>query len=138
MTRGDKKKAFGMVSKLLLFKSSFPKGENNMADNTQDLINEAVQKALQQAQTSKTMNWAGSSASELPEIQGIHVPIKMQTAQGSLRVYLEFEKSWGENAEKLRELIEHLEDLGFPLDIWSRSGSSSSWGNNRSYRSYRR
>ena len=109
-----------------------------MADNTQDLINEAVQKALQQAQASKTTNWAGSLSLELPDIQGIHIPIKMQTPQGSLRIYLEFDKSWGETAEKLQELIDLLERLGFPLYVWSKSDSSSSWGNNRSYRSYRR
>ena len=109
-----------------------------MAENTQELINKAVQEALQQAQTIKSLNWAGPSLLESPELQGIHVPIKVLTPDGTLRVYLEFDKSWGESAEKLQELIGYLAGAGFPLDIWSKGGSSSSWGNSRSYRSYRR
>ena len=104
----------------------------------QSIVDTAIQKMQQQnSQTS----WQGQSFFTMPEVQKVNIPIKLQTQQGSLRIYLEFDASWGETAQKLQELIDTLEQMGFPLDTWQ--SKSSGWGNNNQYnsgykRSYRR
>lgn len=101
-------------------------------------IEEAVKAALSNIQTQPT-SWQGQSFSTMPEVTGVQIPIKLQTSQGSIRVYLLFDAQWGENAQKLQELIDTLDNMGFPLDIWQGKGNSG-WGNNsyqqRNYKGY--
>ena len=99
---------------------------------SQEDIQTIVQQALQQMQQQNPQtSWQGQSFSTMPEVQKVNIPIKLQTQQGSLRVYLEFDASWGETAQKLQELIDTLESMGFPLDVWQ--SKSSGWGNNNQY-----
>ena len=113
--------------------------------NEQQNIQDIVKQALESMQGQQATSWQGQTFSITPEVQKVNIPIKLQTAQGSLRVYLEFDASWGATAQKLQELVDVLDNMGFPLDTWQ--SKSSGWGNNnqqynnysgykRSYRRY--
>ena len=82
--------------------------------------------------------WAmtAPALSAAPVINGAAVPIKLQTPQGSLRVYLSLPAECAATPQALMSAIEALAALGLPLDTWQpKSDSGSHWGSNSNNRS---
>ena len=114
-----------------------------MTDQTQDL---QAQLAALQAQMAALLPvaqtpahaspWAAPAVSAAPVINGAAVPIKLQTPQGSLRVYLSLPAECAATPQALMSAIEALAALGLPLDTWQpkSEGSGSNWGSNSNNR----
>lgn len=70
----------------------------------------------------------GQTATAAPQIQGVAVPIKVQTPAGSLRIYLSLGPAAMASPAALQQAIDGLAALGLPLDTWGGSSGGSSWG----------
>ncbi|WP_200331007.1 hypothetical protein [Thiocystis violacea] len=91
--------------------------------------------ALQQAPTTATpaaSPWA-SAPTAAPQINGVAVPVKMQTPAGSIRLYFSLPAECAATPEALMAALEAMAAAGLPLDTWSPrdSGGGSSWGGSR-------
>ncbi len=61
-----------------------------------------------------------------PTIQGIAIPIKVQTAKGEIRLYLQLPAECAASPETIMQTLQALDAQGLPLDMWQPR--SSGWG----------
>jgi hypothetical protein len=121
--------------------------ECSMTDQTpQDVtaLLPALQNLLQQTQAQATQTpaasvWARPAATAAPaDIQGIAVPISIDTPVGKVRCYLSFPASAASSPMAIMSLLESLANMGYPLDAWEprnnsgwNRGGNSGWSGNR-------
>ncbi|EXJ16945.1 hypothetical protein [Imhoffiella purpurea] len=89
--------------------------------------------ALQQspaAATPAASPWA-SAPTAAPQINGVAVPVKMQTPAGSIRLYFSLPAECAATPEALMAALESMAAAGLPLDTWSSRESGSGWGGSR-------
>lgn len=95
---------------------------------TPDLL--AVLQA-QLAATQKPIAAGWGQPTQATPIQGVAVPIKVQTPKGSLRLYLQLGPEVAANPESIMAAIQALDAQGYPLDTWQPQGSGG-WGSGNS------
>lgn len=61
-----------------------------------------------------------------PTIQGVAIPIKVQTARGEIRLYLQLPAECATSPDAIMSTLQALEQQGLPLDFWNRGGVG--WG----------
>jgi hypothetical protein len=77
--------------------------------------------------------WGAAAApSAAPIINGVAVPVKVQTPAGSIRLYFSLPAECAATPEALMAALESLAAAGLPLDTWSprESAGGSAWGGN--------
>lgn len=62
------------------------------------------------------------------EVQGVAVPLSLETPAGKIRVYLSFPAACAANPAALLGLIEQLHQAGYPLDVWKPKTEGEGWG----------
>ena len=72
--------------------------------------------------------WAVKKRSAPADIQGVSIPISIQTDSGKLRVYLHFPGEAASSPATLMVLVDSLLDKGMPLDVWKAKGD---WGSKK-------
>ncbi|TCT21183.1 hypothetical protein [Thiobaca trueperi] len=106
----------------------------NLAAQLADL--QAQMAALRPAAPAPSASaWANAmpALSAAPTINGVAVPVKIQTPAGSIRVYLSLPAECAASPDALMSALEALAAAGLPLDTWSGARESgSAWGNSRS------
>jgi hypothetical protein len=103
-----------------------------MTDNNQsDLLTQiAAQLATLQQQSSlvNASGWNQPLPAAATPIQGVAVPIKVDTPNGVVRCYLSLPAEVAQSPQSLLNALQALLNRGLPVDIWS-GGSSWSRGN---------
>lgn len=61
-----------------------------------------------------------------PAIQGVAVPIKVQTARGEIRLYLQLPAECASSPDAIMSTLQALDSQGYPLDTWT--SRSTGWG----------
>lgn len=70
--------------------------------------------------------------SAMPAVNGVAVPLKLQTPIGDVRVYLQLGPEAAANPQALQSAIQALANAGLPVDAWQPrdSGGGNGWGGN--------
>lgn len=104
--------------------------------------------ALQQQQAQpapQATGWNAPAASgPAALIQGVSVPISVETPAGKIRCQLWLPAELGQNPQMLMNALQQLQAAGYPLDIWQgkqdagngwNNGNNGGWnsGGNRGY-----
>ncbi len=63
-----------------------------------------------------------------PVINGVSVPVKIQTPAGSIRVYFSLPAECAATPDALMSALEALAAAGLPLDTWSPKDNGGGWG----------
>jgi hypothetical protein len=100
-----------------------------MTEQTDTLA--ALQALLAQQQASTSPGAWSKPATGQTEVEGVSVPISLETPAGKIRLYLNFPGSCATSPSALMALIEQLHAAGMPLDIWQKQESSGGWNGNR-------
>lgn len=71
--------------------------------------------------------------SAMPAVNGVAVPLKLQTPIGDVRVYLQLGPEAAANPQALQSAIQALANAGLPVDAWQprdSGGGGNGWGGN--------
>lgn len=107
----------------------------------------ALQALLAQAQqpTAAAGQWNQPQPGALPTINGISIPVKIETPIGSVRVDLHLPAECGQSPAALMAAIQGLANAGYPVDAWQPrnqdggnnwGGGGGNWGNGSNGGSY--
>lgn len=105
-----------------------------MSDESQLAALQAQLAALQLAKQPQGSGWAsmGQQQQGPVPIIGVSVPVKIQTPDGSCRIYLHLPAECAATPSALLAALESLAQSGVPLDIWQQSESrGGGWGSQR-------
>ena len=64
-------------------------------------------------------------------IEGIGVPISVQTPAGKVRVTVYLGKEHAQTPAALMQALETMANAGMPIDAWQQQGGGNSWGGNQ-------
>jgi hypothetical protein len=73
-------------------------------------------------------------------VQGVNVPVSVQTSAGKVRVYFQLPAEVASSPEALIQALENMLSMGIPVDAWQGNQNRNNWGqgsgynNNRGYR----
>lgn len=105
-----------------------------MSDENQLAALQAQLAALQRAAqpVAQGSSWATMAQPQgAVPIVGVSVPVKVQTPEGTCRLYLHLPAECAASPAALLAALESLAQSGVPLDIWQPSESRNSWGSQR-------
>lgn len=70
--------------------------------------------------------------SAMPAVNGVAVPLKLQTPIGDVRVYLQLGPEAAANPQALQSAIQALANAGLPVDAWQprNQDGGNGWGGN--------
>lgn len=85
--------------------------------------------AIQQQKPAAATGWS-TPTTTAPAIQGVAVPIKVSTARGEIRLYLQLPAECTASPETIISTLQALDAQGMPLDFWQPK--SSGWGDSSS------
>jgi len=109
---------------------------NGTNDNPNPELIAALTRQLQQLQAPGTQNPATASGWQTlkPDtgamgVQGVAVPVSVQTPIGKVRVYFWLGPEAARNPESLLAAIERMVLAGIPVDAWEgKGGNGGGWG----------
>lgn len=92
-----------------------------------ETVEELRAKLAQYEQAGQASGW-GRPRATASQVEGVMVPIKVQTPEGSLRVYLMLPAEVGASEDALMSALEGLAAQGAPLDVYQPNQNRGGWG----------
>jgi hypothetical protein len=103
---------------------------------SQDEVKELLERLRNQVQpgTEGFEGWQKPQPSAFG-VQGVNVPINVQTSAGNVRVYFQLPAEVAVSPDALIAALENMLQLGIPVDTWTRKSDRqyNAYGNNRRY-----
>lgn len=116
-----------------------------MSENNNELLQNVMQqlaemKAQQSATSATTTPVTGWQQQPQPQagpqqILGVAIPLKIDTPNGSLKLFVSLPAEVMQSEQSLMSAIEGLVNAGLPVDFWQSKSSGWGGGNGSSYSS---
>lgn len=107
--------------------------EQQQTPDMQAALLALLSQAQQQPAVHSAAGWTQPQLqlSAMPAVNGVAVPLKLQTPIGDVRVYLQLGPDASANPQSLLAAIQGLANAGYPVDAWQprNQDGGNGWGN---------